>query len=57
MVYKNDSKHTAALKLPSITSLRVDTLNLVRARVQGGAYSRILRNKVFPVFAKPVNDN
>ena len=27
------------------------------ARVQGGAYSRILRNKVFPVFAKPVNDN
>ena len=29
MVYKNDSKHTAELKLPAITSLRADTLNLV----------------------------
>ena len=28
-MYKNDSKHTAELKLPSITSLRADTLNLV----------------------------
>ena len=28
-MYKNDSKHTAELKLPAITSLRADTLNLV----------------------------